>query len=212
MALAQDLAAQQAGSAAGPEQSLRFSAPIFGMARHMLAKRAAYYDALNAAQKGTLDVTAWVLWFVQAFAQGCIASQAVVRQAVDKAAFRARMVGAGVNARQVKVLERLMTAGSVELGGGFLGGLTADKYTKLAGTSKPTATCRASACGGIRNGKVQGVVAAAQKGAAHAKPACCKNVRRIAQQLAAAKNLYLAEARAHLEGDVLHMNAPIGRA
>ena len=140
MALAQDLAAQQAGSAAGPEQSLRFSAPIFGMARHMLAKRAAYYDALNAAQKGTLDVTAWVLWFVQAFAQGCIASQAVVRQAVDKAAFRARMVGAGVNARQVKVLERLMTAGSVELGGGFLGGLTADKYTKLAGTSKPTAT------------------------------------------------------------------------
>lgn len=140
MALAQDLAARQAGSAAGPGQSPRFSAPIFGMARHMLAKRAAYYDALNAAQKGTPDVTAWVLWFVQAFAQGCIASQAVVRQAVDKAAFRARMVGAGVNARQVKVLERLLAAGSVELGGGFLGGLTADKYTKLAGTSKPTAT------------------------------------------------------------------------
>jgi Fic family protein len=106
----------------------------------MLAQRAAYYDALNAAQRGTCDVTPWVQWFVQAFMQGCVASQAVVRQAVDKAAFRARMAGVGVNPRQAKVLERLLAAGSVELGGGFLGGLTADKYTKLARTSKPTAT------------------------------------------------------------------------
>jgi len=114
--------------------------PIFGMAGCMLARRAAYYDALNAAQHGTPDVTAWVLWFVQAFMQGCQASQAVVRQAVDKAAFRARMAQAGVNPRQAKVLERLLAAGSVALGGGFLGGLTAEKYGKLAGTSKPTAT------------------------------------------------------------------------
>ena len=139
MALAQDLAARQAGGA-GHVHPQRFSAPIFGMARRMLVKRSAYYDALNAAQKGQPDVTAWVLWFVQAFAHGCIASQAVVRQAVDKAAFRGRMAGADINARQTKVLERLLAAGSMELGGGFLGGLTADKYTKLAGTSKPTAT------------------------------------------------------------------------
>ena len=139
MALAQDLAARQTGGEVqAPEQ--RFSAPIFGMARRMLVKRGAYYNALNAAQKGLPDVTAWVLWFVQAFAHGCIASQAVVRQAVDKAAFRGRMAGADLNARQAKVLERLLAAGSVELGGGFLGGLTADKYTKLASTSKPTAT------------------------------------------------------------------------
>lgn len=128
MALAQDLAPQ------------RFAAPIFGMARRMLERRSSYYEALNAAQRGTTDATAWVLWFAQTFAQGCIASQAVVRQAVDKAAFRARMAQAGVNPRQAKVLERLLAAGSVELGGGFLGGLTADKYTKLASTSKPTAT------------------------------------------------------------------------
>ena len=138
MALAQDLAARQAGGAGAAAQP--FATPIFGVARHMLAQRAAYYDALNAAQRGMPDVTAWVLWFVQAFAQGCMASQAVVRHALDKAAFRARMAGAGVNPRQAKVLERLLAAGSVDMGGGFLGGLTADKYTKLAGTSKPTAT------------------------------------------------------------------------
>ncbi|MBS0599379.1 MAG: Fic family protein [Proteobacteria bacterium] len=133
MALAQDLAQRLTA----PQHLV---APIFGMARRMLVRRGDYYDALNTAQRGTTDVTAWVLWFVQAFAQGCSASQAVVRQAVDKAAFRARMLQAGVNPRQAKVLERLLAAGSVELGGGFLGGLTADKYAKLAGTSKPTAT------------------------------------------------------------------------
>ncbi|RYF59605.1 MAG: Fic family protein, partial [Comamonadaceae bacterium] len=133
MALAQDLSVS-------PTAPQPFSAPIFGMARRMLVRRGDYYDALNAAQRGTTDVTAWVQWFVQTFAQGCIASQAVVRQAVDKAAFRARMMRAGVNPRQAKVLERLLAAGSVELGGGFLGGLTADKYTKLGSTSKATAT------------------------------------------------------------------------
>lgn len=115
-------------------------APIFGMARRMWVRRGEYYDALNAAQRGSTDVTAWVLWFVHSFAQGCSASQAVVRQAVDKTAFRSRMLQAGVSPRQAKVLERLLAAGSVELGGGFMGGLTADKYTKLTGTSKPTAT------------------------------------------------------------------------
>lgn len=133
MALAQDLAQRLAA----PQHP---AAPIFGMARRMLVRRSDYYDALNAAQRGGVDVTAWVLWFVQTFTQGCSASQAVVRQAVDKAAFRARMLQAGVNPRQAKVLERLLAAGSVELGGGFLGGLTADKYTRLASTSKPTAT------------------------------------------------------------------------
>ena len=38
-----------------------------------------------APDTSEIDVTPWVQWFVQAFTQACIASQAVVRQAVDKA-------------------------------------------------------------------------------------------------------------------------------
>ena len=37
-----------------------------------------------------LFVTPWVQWFVQAFTQACIQSQAVVKQALDKASFRQR--------------------------------------------------------------------------------------------------------------------------
>ena len=41
-----------------------------------------------------------------------------------------------LNERQRKVLQRLLDDGD----GGFLGGLNAEKYMKLTGTSKPTAT------------------------------------------------------------------------
>lgn len=118
------------------------------MARQMLKTRAAYYDGLNTAQRiqpptpqgDAIDVTPWVHWFVQAFTQGCITCQAVVRQAVDKSAFRVQAAQCGLNARQHKVLTRLLEAGNVELGGGFLGGMTSDKYTKITGASKATAT------------------------------------------------------------------------
>lgn len=141
MALAQDMHAQD--TLASPAL-----VRVYGMAHQMLKTRAAYYDALNHAQRlkgiapeaGSLDVTPWVLWFVQAFAQACVASQAVVRDATDKAQFRLRAAQCQTNERQRKVLERLLEAGHLGSGGGFLGGMTTDKYAKIAGTSKPTAS------------------------------------------------------------------------
>ena len=141
MALAQDLLAQ--GLSATAARML-----VFGMARQMLKTRAAYCDALNLAQRrpllladgSAIDVTSWVQWFVQAFTQGCVTSQAVVRQAVDKSAFRLNAATCDLNARQHKVLGRLLEAGNTELGGGFLGGMSTDKYAKITGASKATAS------------------------------------------------------------------------
>jgi Fic family protein len=121
-------------------QAVGAPARLLGMSRQLLAVRAAYYDALNRAQSGGLDVTPWVQWFVQAFTQGCIQSQAVVKQALDKARFRQRATSLAVNERQSKVLTRLLDVGNSELGGGFLGGMTAEKYSQITGTSKATAT------------------------------------------------------------------------
>ena len=132
-------------------------ARLLGMSRQLLAVRAAYYDALSRAQSGGLDVTPWVQWFAQAFTQGCIQSQAVVKQALDKASFRQRATRLAVKERQSKVLNRLLDAGSSELGGGFLGGMTAEKYSQITGSSKATATRDLSEL--LRHGllKVEGV-------------------------------------------------------
>ena len=141
MALAQDMHAQDA-------QANPALVRVYGMARQMLKTRAAYYDALNHAQRlrgiapdaAAIDATPWVQWFVQAFTRACMASQAVVRDATDKAHFRLRAAQCQTNDRQRKVLERLLEAGHVDAGGGFLGGMSSDKYAKITGASKATAS------------------------------------------------------------------------
>lgn len=141
MALAQDMHAFDS-------QASPMLVRVYGLAHQMLKTRAAYYDALNHAQRlrgvtpeaSTIDATPWVQWFVQAFTRACITSQAVVRDATDKAQFRLRAAQCHINPRQSKVLERLLDAGHVGSGGGFLGGMTNEKYAKITGTSKATAT------------------------------------------------------------------------
>lgn len=117
-------------------QDLGASARLFSLSRQWLESRKAYYDALNQAQRGGLDVTPWVRWFLQAFTASCVQSQAVVKQAMDKTTFWRQAAHLPTNERQRKVLKRLLDAGD----GGFLGGMTADKYGKLTGVSKATAT------------------------------------------------------------------------
>lgn len=141
MALAQDMHAQD-------PQANPALVRVYGLARQMLKTRAAYYDALNATQclRGiapdatAIDVTPWVQWFVQAFTQACVASQAVVRDATEKAQFRLKVAQCQTNERQRKVLARLLDAGHVGSGGGFLGGMTNEKYAKITGASKATTT------------------------------------------------------------------------
>jgi Fic family protein len=141
MALAQDMHAHD------PEASPAL-VRVYGLAHQMLQTRAAYYDALNHAQRlhhvapeaSTIDATPWVQWFVEAFTRACITSQAVVRDATDKAQFWLRAAQCHINPRQSKVLERLLEAGHAGSGGGFLGGMTSEKYARITATSKATAT------------------------------------------------------------------------
>lgn len=144
MALAQDMHALDTQDPQANPALVR----VYGLARQMLKTRAAYYDALNHAQRlrglapgaTAIDATPWVLWFVQAFTQACVASQAVAVDATQKAQFRVRAAQCHINPRQSKVLERLLEAGHVGSGGGFLGGMTNEKYARMTGTSKATAT------------------------------------------------------------------------
>nr|WP_319564587.1 hypothetical protein [uncultured Rhodoferax sp.] len=83
-------------SAIGLEQANAALVRVFGLAHQMLKTRATYDDALNHAQRlrgiapeaKVIDVTPWVPWFVQALTRACVASQAVVMDATEKAQFR----------------------------------------------------------------------------------------------------------------------------
>lgn len=109
---------------------------LYSMSRQMQESRSAYYDVLNQAQKGDLDITSWVLWFVQQFSAACQKSGLHIDKAIEKARFWSTHADKDFNARQRKTLQKLLDAGD----NGFLGGLTADKHCKITGASKATAT------------------------------------------------------------------------
>jgi Fic family protein len=117
-------------------QDHRATVRLYSLSRQLLESRKAYYDALNSAQLGTGDATDWVMWFAQQYSLACERSSQVIDLAIEKARFWADHANVELNERQRKVLQRLLDDGD----GGFLGGLNAEKYTKITGTSKPTAT------------------------------------------------------------------------
>ncbi len=109
---------------------------LVSLSHQLLAQRRGYYNALQAAQHGGTDVSGWVLWFVQQYRHACDHTGALIQVALEKSRFWAQHASAGLNARQRKVVHRLLDDGD----GGFLGGLNAEKYIKMTGTSKATAT------------------------------------------------------------------------
>ena len=109
---------------------------LYSMSRQLQEARAEYYDALNAAQKGDGDLSIWLEWFVAQFGLACQRSEKLVDGALEKARFWSAHGADDFNARQRKVLQKLLDAGD----GGFLGGLSAEKYTKITRAASATAT------------------------------------------------------------------------
>ncbi|RZT35535.1 Fic family protein [Cupriavidus agavae] len=131
-------------------QHLRQPVRLYSLSRQLLASRAAYYDALNQAQRSQTDVTAWVQWFARQSTAACHAANQVIDQAIEKRRFWEKQEGIALHERQRKVLQRLLDDGD----GGFLGGLNAEKYMKMTGVSKATATRDLSAM--VASGQMRG--------------------------------------------------------
>ncbi|WP_338478626.1 Fic family protein [Pseudomonas trivialis] len=118
--------------AQGEHQSIRF----YAMSASILEDRAGYYNALESSQKATLDITDWLLWFLQTLLRSM--QQAITRidRVLDKTRFWQRHHDTALSAEQLKVLNRLLDAGEK----GFEHGISAAQYQAVARVSKATAT------------------------------------------------------------------------
>ncbi|MDO6724739.1 Fic family protein [Celeribacter halophilus] len=97
-------------------------------------ERKAYYDQLEQHQK-TLDVTDWLVWFAEVVLKAQQVTLDRVGFFISKAHFYDRHRD-HLNERQTKAIARMFREGP----GGFKGGLSADNYLKITGTSRATAT------------------------------------------------------------------------
>jgi Fic family protein len=101
-----------------------------------MARRRDYYRALEAAQKGTLEVTAWLEWFLIVLEESLLQARLRLQRVLNKSRFWQRHAQTILNERQIKVLNRLLDG----LGEEFEAGVNASKYRALAKVSKATAT------------------------------------------------------------------------
>jgi len=104
---------------------------FYSMSAQIRLERKAYYDILEATQKGGLDITSWLKWFLECLARAFEGADKILNAVLQKAEFWETHRGADLSDRQRLVLNRLLD--------GFEGKLTSSKWAKLAKTSQDTA-------------------------------------------------------------------------
>lgn len=104
---------------------------FYSMSAQIQQERAAYYATLEQTQKGTMDVTNWMDWFLSCLSRAIDGAKTMLSFVLFKARFWESIQGTTLNQRQSLVLNRLLD--------GFEGKLTTSKYAKLTKSSQDTA-------------------------------------------------------------------------
>lgn len=122
-----DLALAQADS-----QSIR----LYAMSAAILEKRQDYYHQLEQSQRGDIDITPWLVWFLETLGTTLQKSLEAIDRTLMKTRFWQRYHMEELSTEQIKVLNRLLDGGE----NGFENGISASQYQKVAKVSKATAT------------------------------------------------------------------------
>jgi Fic family protein len=104
---------------------------FYSMSAQIQQERNAYYDMLEATQKGALEITPWLKWFLGCLDRAFDRAGNELANVFRKARFWEKHAGAPINDRQRDMLNRLLN--------GFEGILTSSKWAALAACSQDTA-------------------------------------------------------------------------
>ena len=103
---------------------------FYSMSAQICKERKAYYSILQETQH-TLDITAWLQWFLDCLDHAFDRAETVIGNILQKAAFWERHATTPLNDRQRLMLNRLLE--------GFQGKLTSSKWAKIAKVSQAIA-------------------------------------------------------------------------
>lgn len=104
---------------------------FYSMSAQIKQEHKEYYGVLERTQKATMDVTGWMLWFLECLGRAIDGAQVTLKAVLDKARFWDRIQDVPLNDRQRSVINRLLE--------GIDGTLTSSKYAKLTKCSQDTA-------------------------------------------------------------------------
>lgn len=103
----------------------------YSLSAQIQRERNDYYDRLEATQKGGLDVTDWLAWFLACLLRAVQGAGQTLAQVLAKARFWQHWAGVPMNDRQIKLLNKLLD--------GFDGKLTSSKWAAIGKCSQDTA-------------------------------------------------------------------------
>jgi Fic family protein len=104
---------------------------FYSMSAQIRQERKAYYEILERTQKGALDITPWMQWFLGCLGRAFEGTEVTLRAVLRKARFWDAHAGVPLNVRQRDVLNRLLD--------GFTGKLTTTKWAQVEKCSHDTA-------------------------------------------------------------------------
>ena len=104
---------------------------FYSMSAQIRLERKQYYEILEKTQKGNLDITDWIVWFLNCLINALKSTDSILQKVLFKADFWQKHVDTEINERQRKLLNRLLD--------GFDGKLTSSKWAKIAKCSKDSA-------------------------------------------------------------------------
>lgn len=105
---------------------------FYSLSAAILNRRKQYYKQLELAQKGSLDVTPWLQWFLETMAEAIRGANEQMSEVFVQARFWSKHQHTVLNVRQKKVVDKLWK--------GYKGKLTSFRYANLCGVSQDTAT------------------------------------------------------------------------
>ena len=103
----------------------------YSMSSGIEARRGEYYQQLESAQRGSLDITSWLAWFLGCLERTLEDAEGTVGAVLAKARILERVGAAGVSDRQRIVIQHMLDTGDDEM--------STSKYAVLTGSSKDTA-------------------------------------------------------------------------
>ena len=104
---------------------------FYSMSAQIRKERKGYYNILEQTQKGTLDITKWLEWFLDCLLNALEGSEEILEKVLQKHHFWTRHATTQLNDRQIKLINKLLD--------GFYGKLTTGKWAKIAKCSNDTA-------------------------------------------------------------------------
>ena len=104
---------------------------FYSMSTEINKQKKGYYAILESTQKGDLDLTEWIVWFLECLKKSILSSNGIVDKVVKKHHFWVKNAGLISNDRQHVMLNKLLDH--------FEGNLTTGKWAKMTKTSTDTA-------------------------------------------------------------------------